>query len=226
MKKAVILLSGGLDSTTCLAIAKSQGFDCYALSFDYGQRHSAELNAAKLIALAWGVEHKIFRLDMGQFGGSALTDTKINVPDYNQKKSDIPVTYVPARNTIFLSIALAWAEVLGAKAIFIGVSAIDYSNYPDCRPEYIHAFQNLANFATKLGVEEAGISIQTPLIQLSKAETIQLGASLGVDYAMTVSCYKLSDAGQACGQCDSCGLRIKGFKDANIDDPTRYLDHA
>ena len=222
MKKAVILFSGGLDSTTCLAYAKHYGFDCYALSFNYGQRHNAELNAAKKIAAHFNTKHKIFNLEVNQFGGSALTDTSIIVPDYDDKNTHIPVTYVPARNTIFLSISLAWAEVLNAKDIFIGVSHVDYSGYPDCRPEYIKAFQDLANLATKFGVEEGGIKIHTPIIHLSKAETIKLGNSLGVDYAMTVSCYKANEQGHACGKCDSCMLRKKGFANAGTADVTRY----
>ncbi|OGT37580.1 MAG: 7-cyano-7-deazaguanine synthase QueC [Gammaproteobacteria bacterium RIFCSPHIGHO2_12_FULL_38_14] len=222
MKKAVILLSGGLDSTTCLAYAKHHKFDCYALSFNYNQRHNVELDAAKKIAAHFGAKHKIFNLEVNQFGGSALTDTNINVPDYDEKNTHIPVTYVPARNTIFLSIALAWAEVLNAKDIFIGVSHVDYSGYPDCRPEYIKAFQDLANLATKFGVEEGGIKIHTPIIHLSKAETIKLGHGLGVDYGMTVSCYKANEQGYACGKCDSCALRKKGFAEAMIADATRY----
>ena len=222
MKKAVILLSGGLDSTTCLAYAKHHEFDCYALSFNYYQRHNSELNAAKKIAAHFDIHHKIFNLEVNQFGGSALTDTNINVPDHDNKNTHIPVTYVPARNTIFLSIALAWAETLNAKDIFIGVSYVDYSGYPDCRPEYIQAFQHLANLATKMGVEEGGIKIHTPLIHLSKAETIKLGHDLGIDYAMTVSCYQANEEGYACGKCDSCSLRKKGFADAMLIDETRY----
>lgn len=226
MKKAVILFSGGLDSTTCLAYAKHYGFDCYTLSFNYGQRHNAELNAAKKIATHFNSKHKIFNLEVNQFGGSALTDANINVPDYDEKNTHIPVTYVPARNTIFLSVALAWAEVLNAKDIFIGVSHVDYSGYPDCRPEYIKAFQDLANLATKFGVEEGGIKIHTPIIHLSKAETIKLGNNLGVDYAMTVSCYRANEQGHACGKCDSCMLRKKGFSEAMIADTTQYYDYA
>lgn len=222
MKKAVILFSGGLDSTTCLAYAKNQGFDCYALSFNYGQRHHAELNAAKKIAAHFKAKHNIFNLEINQFGGSALTDANISVPDDDEKNTSIPVTYVPARNTIFLSIALAWAEVLNAKDIFIGVSHVDYSGYPDCRPEYIKVFQTLANLATKLGVEEGGIKIHTPVIHLSKAETIKMGHDLGVDYAMTVSCYKADEKGHACGKCDSCRLRKKGFAEAMVADTTLY----
>jgi 7-cyano-7-deazaguanine synthase len=221
MKKAVVLFSGGLDSTTCLAYAKSQGFECHALSFNYGQRHNTELMAAKKIAAQMGVAHKIFNLEINQFGGSALTDDKIAVPEYTGTTT-IPVTYVPARNTIFLSIALGFAEVLGAKDIFIGVSFVDYSGYPDCRPEYIQAFQTLANLATKMGIEEGGIHIHTPIIHLSKAETIRLGTSLGVDYSITVSCYQADKEGRACGKCDSCALRKKGFTDANLLDVTRY----
>lgn len=224
MKKAVILLSGGLDSTTCLAYARSEGFDCYALSFNYGQRHTAELKAAKLIAAHFDAKHKIFELGIHQFGGSALTDKTIDVPDYDENSMEIPLTYVPARNTIFLSIALAFAEVLNAKDIFIGVSAIDYSNYPDCRPEYIKAFQSLADLATKYGIEDGGISIHTPLINLSKAETIKLGLALGVNYEMTVSCYQADDMGHACGKCDSCMLRIKGFSEAIVPDTTLYAN--
>jgi len=223
MKKAVILLSGGLDSTTCLAYAQSKGYTCYALSFDYGQKHNAELKAAKRIAEKFNVKkHEIINLSsVGQLGGSALTDQNIDVPDHTESTS-IPVTYVPARNTIMLSIALGWAEILDAEAIFIGVSSVDYSGYPDCRPEYIKAFADMATLATKKGVEGHPIQIITPLIQLSKAETTRLGISLGVDYSETVSCYKATDNGLACGVCDSCYLRKKGFMDANIVDPTRY----
>lgn len=223
MKNAIVLFSGGLDSTTCLAYAKSQGFHCHALSFHYGQRHSSELNAAKRIAQHFGVNHVIMDLPIAQLGHSSLTDTSIAVHDFNNTNTSIPNTYVPARNTIFLSFALGLAEVLNAQDIFIGVSAIDYSNYPDCRPEYIETYQKLANLATKVGVEEGNVRIQTPLIHLSKAETIKLGASLGVDYAMTVSCYKANEEGLACGKCDSCGFRMKGFKEAGINDQTRYL---
>ena len=221
MKKAVILFSGGLDSTTCLALAKSEGLDCYALSFDYGQRHQIELNSAKKIASHFNVKHKIINIPIGQFGGSALTDDTLNIPDYKDS-NEIPITYVPARNTIFLSFALAWAEVLQAKDIYIGVSSVDYSGYPDCRPEFIQAFQKLANLATKIGVEEGNIKLHSPLSQLSKAETIKLGIGLGVDYGMTVSCYQANEAGFACGKCDSCTLRKKGFADAQVQDPTPY----
>lgn len=222
MKKAVVLLSGGLDSTTCLAIAKNNSYSCYALSFDYGQKHRAELDAAKNIAKKFGVErHEIISLSIGSLGGSALTDKSIDIPNYIPS-NDIPVTYVPARNTVFLSIALGWAEILGAEAIFIGVTAIDYSGYPDCRPEYITAFQNLANLATKTGIEGTPIKIETPLINLSKAEIVQAGHELGVDYSLTVSCYKSNENGEACGECDSCYLRKKGFSDAMLQDQTRY----
>ncbi|MBA2657384.1 MAG: 7-cyano-7-deazaguanine synthase QueC [Tatlockia sp.] len=222
MKKAVILLSGGLDSTTCLAIAKAAGFDCYALSFVYGQRHSAELMAAQQVAKSFAtVEHRIVNLDLGQFGGSALTDKSIQVPRYSAS-TDIPITYVPARNTIFLAIALGYAETIGAKDIFIGVSAIDYSHYPDCRPEFITAFQNLANLATKMGVEGNSITIHSPLQQLSKADTILKGLELGVDYSLTLSCYQATKEGKACGYCDSCVLRKHGFLAADLADPTIY----
>ncbi len=220
-KKAVVLLSGGLDSTTVLAQAKSEGYDLYALSFDYGQRHDAELEAAKRIATAMGVaEHKVVPINLSSIGGSALTDHSIDVPV--EEGEGIPVTYVPARNTVFLSIALGWAEVLDAQDIFIGVSAVDYSGYPDCRPEYIAAYERLANLATKMGVEGRSIRIRTPLINLTKAATIQLGHQLGVDYGLTVSCYQANSEGEACGQCDSCRLRKKGFDEAGVPDPTRY----
>jgi 7-cyano-7-deazaguanine synthase len=223
-KKAVILLSGGLDSTTCLAYASSKDFDCYALSFDYGQKHNSELNAAKKIATKFGVKkHEIITLSIGSLGGSALTDDNLNIPNHSESVG-IPLTYVPARNTIMLSIALGWAEILDADSIFIGISSVDYSGYPDCRPEYINAFKEMANLATKKGVEGKGINIETPLINLSKADTSRLGISLGVDYSQTVSCYKASEDGLACGECDSCYLRRKGFDDANIIDPTRYIN--
>jgi 7-cyano-7-deazaguanine synthase len=222
MKNAVILFSGGLDSTTCLAYAKSKGFNCHAISFNYGQRHSAELNAAKKIAAHFGANHHIVEIPIAQLGGSALTDASLDVPDFKGDNA-IPVTYVPARNTIFLSFALGWAEVLKADDIFIGVSSVDFSGYPDCRPEYIEAFQKLAKLATKTGVEEGKITINTPLMNLSKAETVKLGLSLGVDYGMTVSCYKATPDGKACGVCDSCALRKKGFEDANLADPTPYV---
>lgn len=220
-KKAVILLSGGLDSITVLALAKQQGFKCYALSFDYGQRHNAELKAAARIAADYGVEeHKVINIGLSSIGGSALTDEHIAVPDTAQE--GIPVTYVPARNTIFLSFALGWAEVLNAHDIFIGVNAVDYSGYPDCRPEFIKAFQHLANLATKAGVEGEHFTIHTPLISLSKAEIIKLGTELGVDYNRTVSCYSADEQGRACGVCDACRLRKTGFTEAGIVDPTQY----
>ncbi len=219
--KAIILLSGGLDSITILALAKQQGYSCYALSFEYGQKHNAELEAAKRIAQKYDViEHKIIKLDMGAIGGSALTDDKINVPESLQ--DGIPVTYVPARNTVFLALALGWAEVINAKAIFIGVNAVDYSGYPDCRPEFIDAFQKLVRLATKAGVEGEEISIITPLIRFSKAEIIKKGMTLGVNYEQTVSCYSADEKGRACGKCDACRLRAMGFDQAGISDPTRY----
>jgi 7-cyano-7-deazaguanine synthase len=220
-KKAIILLSGGLDSITVLALAKQQGFECYALSFDYGQRHNAELKAASEIAKSYQVtDHKIIKLGLGSIGGSALTDAQIDVPDKPQ--DGIPVTYVPARNTIFLAFALGWAEVLKSTDIFIGVNAVDYSGYPDCRPEFIKAFQQLANLATKAGVEGENITIHTPLISLSKADIIKQGIKLNVDYARTVSCYSADEQGRACRVCDACRLRMLGFAEANIQDPTRY----
>ena len=222
-RKAIILLSGGLDSATALACARADGYDCYALSFNYGQRHSAELDAARQVAEAQGVlEHRVMNLDLGLFGGSALTDTHIEVP--TEPTEGIPVTYVPARNTVFLSFALAWAEVLESQDIFIGVNAVDYSGYPDCRPEYIKAYETMANLATKAGVEGHPMTIHTPLIHLTKAEIIQLGLSKGVDYSLTVSCYAADSQGQACGQCDSCRLRAMGFEQANVADPTRYQE--
>ncbi|MBA3536781.1 MAG: 7-cyano-7-deazaguanine synthase QueC [Tatlockia sp.] len=223
MKKAVILLSGGLDSTTCLAMAEADGFSCYALSFAYGQRHSIELEAAVRIAKHFSVaDHRVVNLDIGQFGGSALTDKSIQVPYHNESK-EIPITYVPARNTIFLAIALGYAETIGANDIFIGVSAIDYSHYPDCRPEFIAAFQNLANVATKAGVEGSFFTLHSPLLNLSKAETILKGVNLGVDYALTLSCYQATEDGKACGHCDSCSFRKLGFVGAGISDPTIYI---
>lgn len=220
--RAVILLSGGLDSATTLAIAKQSGYECFALSFDYGQRHRAELDAVQRVLAQYGeIPHKVIHIDLDQIGGSALTDRAIAIP--NTPSSGIPVTYVPARNTIFLSLALGWAEVLDAQAIYIGVNAVDYSGYPDCRPEYIKAFQQLANLATRQGVEGQPIKLETPLISLSKAEIIQLGTKLGVDYALTVSCYAADSTGKACGQCDSCRLRAAGFAEAGLDDPTVYL---
>ncbi|WP_126444011.1 7-cyano-7-deazaguanine synthase QueC [Sulfuricystis multivorans] len=221
-KPAVVLLSGGLDSATCLAIAKSEGFACHCLSVDYGQRHHAELAAASRVAAALGVvEHRIVHLDIGQFGGSALTDPSIPVPTEGVGDG-IPVTYVPARNTIMLALALGWAEILGAQDIFVGVNAVDYSGYPDCRPEFIRAFERLANLATKAGVEGHALHVHAPLIDLSKAEIIRRGTALGVDYALTVSCYQADAAGRACGLCDSCRLRREGFATAGLPDPTRY----
>lgn len=220
-KKAVILLSGGLDSITVLAMAQAQGYACYTLSFDYGQRHNAELQAAAKIAADYNVvEHKIIRLDLGTIGGSALTDSDIAVPQ--TLEAGIPVTYVPARNTVFLSLALGWAEVLHAQDIFIGVNAVDYSGYPDCRPEFIAAFETMANLATKASVEGAAFKIHTPLINLSKAQIIKQGTALGVDYRRTVSCYSANDEGEACGCCDACRLRQTGFLEAKIPDVTRY----
>jgi 7-cyano-7-deazaguanine synthase len=228
-KKAVVLSSGGLDSTTAMAIAKSEGFEIYSLSFSYGQRHSIELEAAKKVATALNAKkHLVIDIDMKLIGGSALTDS-IDVPkdrDESQMTADIPVTYVPARNTIFLSYALAWAEVIGAEDIFIGVNAIDYSGYPDCRPEFIQAFEKLANLATKVGVQgTATIKIQTPLINMTKAQIIKKGSELCIDYGMTLSCYDPTADSLACGHCDSCILRKKGFKEAGVPDPTHYAVH-
>ena len=220
-KRAVILVSGGLDSTTVLAMAQSQGYDCYTLSFDYGQRHRAELVAAERVSLALGdIEHKVVKLNLDSIGGSALTDTRIDVPE--EATEGIPVTYVPARNTVFLSIALGWAEVLGAQDIFIGVNAVDYSGYPDCRPEYIAAFETMANLATRAGVEGEKLTIHAPLMSMGKGDIINAGIALGVDYALTVSCYQATAEGLACGLCDSCRLRRQGFAEAGIEDPTRY----
>ncbi|GAB1256249.1 7-cyano-7-deazaguanine synthase QueC [Aurantivibrio plasticivorans] len=222
-KSAVVLTSGGLDSTTLIAIAKSEGYAVYSLAFDYGQRHRAELVAAERNSRLLGaVEHKVVNLDLRAIGGSALTDDTIDVPDH-QEEGGIPVTYVPARNTVFLSIALGWAEVLGANDIFIGVNAVDYSGYPDCRPDFIAAYEKMANLATKAGVEGTPLRIRTPLIDLSKAEIIQRGLGLGVDYAATVSCYQADTEGRACGRCDSCYLRQEGFRAAGVSDPTRYV---
>ncbi len=221
-RRAVVLVSGGLDSTTCLAIAKAQGYAVYALSFDYGQRSSSELQAARKITSSMGVaKHLVIPLGIGELGGSALTDHDLSVPE--QESEGIPITYVPARNTIFLSYALGFAEVLEARAIFIGVNARDYSGYPDCRPEFIQAFERMANLATRSALEGAPISIQTPLIALSKAEIIKIGMQLGVDYGNTVSCYQADDQGRACGRCDSCRFRKKGFSEAGLVDPTRYF---
>ncbi|MEJ0084216.1 MAG: 7-cyano-7-deazaguanine synthase QueC [Pseudomonadota bacterium] len=219
--RAVVLLSGGLDSATVLAMARAAGLECYALSVSYGQRHQAELNAAARIAHASGArEHRIMHVDLARIGGSALTDKSIDVP--TTSAPGIPVTYVPARNTIMLSLALAWAEVLKASEIHIGVNAVDYSGYPDCRPEFVAAFEALAGLATKAGVEGGSLRIRAPLIDLSKAQIIRVGAGLGVDYALTVSCYQADASGRACGRCDSCRLRREGFVAAGISDPTRY----
>ncbi|GJM04319.1 MAG: 7-cyano-7-deazaguanine synthase [marine bacterium B5-7] len=219
--KAIVLVSGGLDSATTLAIAKDLGFECYALSFNYGQRHIAELHAASRIAESFGAkDHKTINIDLGQIGGSALTDNSIDVPE--SPSEGIPVTYVPARNTLFLSYALAWAEVLHANDIFIGVNAVDYSGYPDCRPEYINAYEHLATLATKAGVEGTRFKIHAPLIDLSKADIIKKGMLLNVDYALTVSCYQADEQGRACGVCDSCRFRKEGFMAAGTNDPTHY----
>ncbi|MDG1654374.1 MAG: 7-cyano-7-deazaguanine synthase QueC [Luminiphilus sp.] len=219
--KAVILTSGGLDSATLLAMAHSNGRECYSLSFDYGQRHRAELNAARGLAERYGdVIHRVVSLDLSAIGGSALTDMDIPVPTTPQE--GIPITYVPARNTVFLSLALGWAEVLGASEIYIGVNAVDYSGYPDCRPEFIAAYQQLIGVATKAGVEGASISLETPLIDLSKGAIIDAGLRLGVDYSLTVSCYQADEMGRACGECESCRLRAAGFEQAGVPDPTRY----
>jgi 7-cyano-7-deazaguanine synthase len=220
-KRAVVLLSGGLDSATVLAIAQDEGFDCHALAIDYGQRHRSELNAARRVAKAAGVPLKVLPLDLRAIGGSALTDD-IDVPV--EETSGIPVTYVPARNTVLLSLAVGFAEVLGADAIYIGVNAVDYSGYPDCRPEYIAAYQAMARLATKTGVEGAPTTIRTPLIDLTKAQIIQNGTALGVDYALTVSCYQADEEGRACGKCDSCRIRRDGFAAAGLPDPTRYAE--
>ncbi|WCD79043.1 7-cyano-7-deazaguanine synthase QueC [Pseudomonas sp. TUM22785] len=221
-KKAVILLSGGLDSATVVGMARAEGYACYTMSFDYGQRHRAELQAAERVARQLGVvEHKVIGLNLDGIGGSALTDSSIDVPE--APTEGIPVTYVPARNTVFLSLALGWAEVLGARDIFIGVNAVDYSGYPDCRPEFVEAFQRMANLATKAGVEGDGFRIQAPLQNLSKADIVQAGMKLGVDYALTVSCYQADDEGRACRKCDSCRLRAAGFEAAGVQDPTRYF---
>jgi 7-cyano-7-deazaguanine synthase len=220
-KKAVILLSGGLDSATVVAIATAQGYACYTMSFDYGQRHRAELHAAERVSRQLAVQHKVIGINLDGIGGSALTDSAIAVPE--QLGEGIPVTYVPARNTVFLSLALGWAEVLGARDIFIGVNAVDYSGYPDCRPEFIEAFERVANLATKAGVEGLGFSIRAPLQDMSKAEIVKTGVQLGVDYSMTVSCYQADDDGRACRVCDSCRLRAAGFESAGIEDPTRYF---
>lgn len=230
-KRAVVLLSGGLDSATALAIARTQGFDSYCLSFEYGQRHSTEVKFAKKVASHLGAqEFRVARIDLGAFGGSALTDMDIDVPvatmateiQADASQDEIPITYVPARNTVFLSYALGWAEVLGASDIFIGVNAVDYSGYPDCRPEFISAFETMANLATRVGVEGSWITIRTPLIDLKKEDIIKLGMSLGVDYSITVSCYQLDSKGISCGVCESCHIRKAGFDKAGTHDPTRY----
>jgi len=217
-KKAVILVSGGLDSATVLAMAIDQGYECYTLSMDYGQRHRIELDRAKKISTSTGAqEHRVVRIDIGSFGGSALTDRDINVP--TQESNEIPITYVPARNTVFLSVALGWAEVLEARAIFIGANAVDYSGYPDCRPEYIEAFQNLANLATKAGVEGEKIKVEAPIIHMTKGDIIKRGLELGIDYSQTISCYNPRTDGKICGECDSCRIREAGFQAAGIKDP-------
>jgi len=219
--RAVVLLSGGLDSSTVLAMARAQGFECYALSVHYGQRHSAELDAARRIAASLGArEHRVMGVDLAGIGGSALTDTAVAVPE--SPAAGIPVTYVPARNTLLLSLALGWAEVVGATDIFVGVNAVDYSGYPDCRPEFIQAFEQLARLATKAGVEGVPFKIRAPLIDMSKGDIIRAGSELGVDFSMTVSCYQAAPDGAACGKCDSCRLRAAGFSAAGVPDPTRY----
>lgn len=221
-RKAVVLVSGGLDSATVLAIARRDGFECHSLSFDYGQRHRAELDAARNVSHRLGaLNHKIVSLDLRSIGGSALTDDEIAIPEA-ETSSGIPATYVPARNTVFLAIALGWAEVLGAQHIFIGVNAVDYSGYPDCRPEFIAAFERLANLATRSGVEGRSLHVHAPLVALTKAEVIRCGIGLGIDYGSTVSCYQATVAGLACGRCDSCRLRKSGFAQAGVADPTRY----
>ncbi|WP_421553091.1 7-cyano-7-deazaguanine synthase QueC [Pseudomonas yamanorum] len=221
-KRAVILLSGGLDSATVVAMARAEGYSCYTMSFDYGQRHRAELDAAARVARDLGVvEHKVIGLNLDGMGGSALTDSSIDLPQ--GPSEGIPVTYVPARNTVFLSLALGWAEVLNARDIFIGVNALDYAGYPDCRPEYIESFERMANLATKAGVEGQGFRILAPLQNRSKADIVKAGVGLGVDYALTVSCYQADNDGRACGKCDSCRLRAEGFHAAGITDPTRYF---
>lgn len=221
MKRAVVLLSGGLDSVTALAMAREQGFECYTLSFNYGQRHHAELNASKILSRQNGaIDHKVIDIDLSAIGGSALTDSNIAVPELYE--AGIPVTYVPARNTVFLSIALGWAEVLSAHTIFVGVNAVDYSGYPDCRPEFVSAFEQLANLATKAGVEGQTLTVKAPLMTMTKADIIQQGLRLGIDYSQTVSCYQADLDGKACGKCDSCRFRRQGFEQAGVIDPTRY----
>jgi 7-cyano-7-deazaguanine synthase len=222
MKPAIVLLSGGLDSATVLAMAQSKGFRCFALSVHYGQRHAAELDAARRVAAALGAhEHRIMGVDLAGIGGSALTDSSWVIPE--APSAGIPITYVPARNTLMLSLALGWAEVVGASDIFIGVNAVDYSGYPDCRPEFIEAFERLARLATKAGVEGATLTIHAPLVQMSKADIIRAGVALGVDYGSTMSCYQATKDGLACGKCDSCRLRAAGFADAGVPDPTHYI---
>lgn len=224
LKKCVVLLSGGLDSATVLSIAKAEGYECHTISFDYGQRHRAELDAAQNLSKSLGaVSHRVMNIDMRAIGGSALTDDSIDVPTSGVEENQIPVTYVPARNTVFLSYALGLAEVLEANTIFIGVNAVDYSGYPDCRPEYIAAYESMANLATKAGIEGHRMQIKTPLIDLTKAQIIQQGVKNGVDYSLTVSCYQADEQGRACGVCDSCRLRKQGFIDAQIADQTRYV---
>jgi 7-cyano-7-deazaguanine synthase len=223
VKPAVILLSGGLDSATVLALARNEGYACHALSVQYGQRHQAELEAAaRVVGQLGAASHKVVNIDLSTFGGSALTDAAIAVPVDGVKPGVIPVTYVPARNTIMLSLALAWAEVLGSRDIFFGANALDYSGYPDCRPDFMQAFERLANLATRAGVEGAHLTLHTPIIAMSKAEIVRLGTGLGVDYGLTVSCYQADAAGRACGRCDSCRLRRAGFETAGVADPTRY----
>ncbi len=223
VEKAVLLLSGGLDSATVLAMAMAEGYVCHALSFDYGQRHRAELTAAQALAQQMGAAaHRTVPIDLSAFGGSALTDTSLEVPVDGVIEDEIPITYVPARNTVFLSLALAWAEVLDARHLFIGVNAVDYSGYPDCRPEFIEAFESMANLATKAGVEGSRFQIHTPLVAMSKAEIIRAGSTLGLDYSRTISCYQATEDGAACGVCDSCRLRKQGFAEAQIADPTVY----
>jgi len=222
-KKAVILISGGLDSTTCLALAKADGYECYTLSVDYGQRYQSEVLTSEKISKTFGAkEHKLMHVNLNAFGGSALTDKNIEIPDY-VGDGEIPITYVPARNTLFLSLALGYAEVVEADVIFIGVSEVDYSGYPDCRPEYIEAFQTMANLATKRGVQGNPIKIVAPLTHLSKAQTIETGLKIGVDYSLTVTCYQANESGQACARCDACVLRKKGFEAAGVADPTNYV---
>jgi 7-cyano-7-deazaguanine synthase len=226
MQKAVVLLSGGLDSATVLALAVRDGFECHALSVDYGQRHAAELEAAGRVAKALGArQHRVMHLDLRPFGGSALTDATIDVPTAGASQG-VPITYVPARNTIFLSLALAWAEVLGALDLFIGANAIDYSGYPDCRPEYLRAYENMANLATRAGIEGHALKIRAPLVSMTKAQIIRAGADAGVDFGLTVSCYQADASGAACGVCDACRIRHSGFEAAGLDDPTRYAPRS